>query len=118
MIDYIMAFLVGGLICAVGQILMDFTPLSPAHVLVVFVTLGAILSGLGLYQPLIDLAGAGASVPLPGFGHTLVKGVIDEVNKSGALGILTGGLKATAAGITAAIVFGYIMALIFNPKPK
>ncbi|WP_066351949.1 stage V sporulation protein AE [Fervidicola ferrireducens] len=116
--DYIMAFLVGGLICAVGQILMDFTPLSPAHVLVVFVTLGAILSGLGLYQPLIDLAGAGASVPLPGFGHTLVKGVIDEVNKSGALGILTGGLKATAAGITAAIVFGYIMALIFNPKPK
>jgi stage V sporulation protein AE len=118
MIDYIMAFLVGGLICAVGQILMDFTPLSPAHVLVVFVTLGAILSGLGLYQPLIDLAGAGASVPLPGFGHTLVKGVIDEVNKSGALGILTGGLKATAAGITAAIVFGYIMALIFNPRPK
>ncbi|WP_073256401.1 stage V sporulation protein AE [Caldanaerovirga acetigignens] len=116
--DYIMAFLVGGLICAAGQILMDFTPLSPAHVLVVFVTLGAILSGLGLYQPLIDLAGAGASVPLPGFGHTLVKGVIEEVNKSGALGILTGGLKATAAGITAAIVFGYIMALIFNPKPK
>lgn len=118
MLDYIMAFLVGGLICAVGQILMDFTPLSPAHVLVIFVTLGAILSGLGLYQPLIDLAGAGASVPLPGFGHTLVKGVIEEVNKSGALGILTGGLKATAAGITAAIVFGYIMALIFNPKPK
>lgn len=118
MIDYIMAFLVGGLICAVGQILMDFTPLSPAHILVVFVTLGAILSGLGLYQPLIDLAGAGASVPLPGFGHTLVKGVMEEVNKSGALGILTGGLKATAAGITAAIVFGYIMALIFNPKPK
>ncbi|MCF6096717.1 stage V sporulation protein AE [Thermovorax subterraneus] len=116
--DYIMAFLVGGLICAVGQILMDFTPLSPAHILVVFVTLGAILSGLGLYQPLIDLAGAGASVPLPGFGHTLVKGVMEEVNKSGALGILTGGLKATAAGITAAIVFGYIMALIFNPKPK
>lgn len=118
MLDYVMAFLVGGLICALGQILMDFTPLNPAHVLVIFVTLGAILSGLGLYQPLVDLAGAGATVPLPGFGHTLVKGVIEEVNKSGALGILTGGLKSAAAGITVAIVFGYIMSLIFNPKPK
>ncbi|WP_148867154.1 stage V sporulation protein AE [Thermosediminibacter litoriperuensis] len=116
--DYIMAFIIGGIICAVGQILMDFTPLTPAHVLVLFVTLGAVLSGLGLYQPLVDIAGAGATVPLPGFGHTLVKGVIDEVNKYGLLGVLTGGLRSAAAGITAAVVFGYLMALIFNPKPK
>ncbi|ADL08018.1 stage V sporulation protein AE [Thermosediminibacter oceani] len=116
--DYIKAFIIGGMICALGQILMDFTPLAPAHVLVLFVTLGAVLSGLGLYQPLVDFAGAGATVPLPGFGHTLVKGVIEEVNKSGLLGILTGGLKSAAAGITAAVVFGYLMALIFNPRPK
>ncbi|HEY8362950.1 MAG TPA: stage V sporulation protein AE [Tissierellaceae bacterium] len=116
--DYLMAFLIGGLICAIGQVLMDFTPLAPAHVLVLFVTLGVILSALGLYQPLVDLAGAGATVPLPGFGHTLARGVIEEVNKYGLLGILTGGLRSAAAGITAAIVFGYIMALIFNPKPK
>jgi stage V sporulation protein AE len=113
---YLMAFVIGGLICVIGQLLMDLTPLTPAHVLVLFVVLGGVLSGLGLYQPLVDIGGAGATVPLPGFGHSLVSGTIEEVNKIGFWGIFTGAVKATAAGITAAIVFGLIMAVIFNPK--
>lgn len=113
---YLMAFLIGGLICIAGQLLMDLTPLTPAHVLVLFVVAGGVLSGLGLYQPLIDLGGAGATVPLPGFGHTLVSGTIEEINKSGFLGIFTGALKATAAGLTTAIVFGFAAAVLFNPK--
>lgn len=111
-----MAFLVGGIICIIGQLLMDLTPLTPAHVLVTFVVLGGILSGLGFYQQLVDFGGAGATVPLLGFGHTLVAGTIEEINKTGFLGVFTGALKASAAGITAAVVFGFIMAVLFNPK--
>lgn len=116
--DYVMAFIVGGVICAIGQVLMDATKLSPAHVLVLFVTLGAVLSGLGLYQPLVEIGKAGATIPLTGFGHTLVRGVIEDVDKRGFLGIFTGGLTSAAAGITAAVVFGYLMSLLFNPKSK
>lgn len=116
--EYIMAFIVGGIICVIGQILMDATKLTPAHVLVLFVTLGAILSGLGLYQPLVDVGKAGATIPITGFGHTLVRGVIDDINRKGLLGIFTGGLTSTAAGITTAVVFGYLMAILFNPKSK
>lgn len=113
---YLMSFLIGGLICVLGQLLMDLTPLTPAHVLVLFVVLGAILSGLGLYQQLVDIGGAGATVPLPGFGHSLVTGTIEEINKVGFWGIFTGAVKATAAGITAAVVFGLAIAIVFNPK--
>lgn len=113
---YFMAFVVGGIICVIGQLLMDLTPLTPAHVLVLFVVLGGILSGIGLYQPLVDVAGAGATVPLPGFGHNLVSGTIEEVEKTGLIGVLSGGLKAAATGISAAVIFGFAMAVIFNPK--
>jgi len=111
-----MAFIIGGLICVVGQLLMDLTPLTPAHVLVLFVVAGGVLSGLGLYQPLVDLGGAGATVPLPGFGHALVSGKIEDVNKYGLSGIFSGALKATAVGITAAVVFGFLAAVTFNPR--
>lgn len=113
---YLMAFVIGGLICVVGQLLMDLTPLTPAHVLVLFVVLGGVMSGLGLYQPLVDLAGAGATVPLPGFGHSLVSGTIEEINKNGLVGLFSGAIKATAVGITAAVVFGFLAAVTFNPK--
>ena len=116
--DYVMAFIFGGFICVIGQILMDATKLTPGHVLVIFVTLGAILSGLGLYQPFADFAKAGATIPLTGFGHNLVTGTIQGVNEYGLLGVFTGGLKAGAGGITAAIVFGYLMAVFFNPKSQ
>ena len=116
MSEYIMAFIVGGLICVIGQILMDLTPLTPAHVLVLFFFFFGILSGAGLYQHLVDWGGAGATVPLPGFGHALVTGTLEEVEKTGVMGVFTGALKASAAGITAAVVFGFIMAVIFNPK--
>ena len=111
-----MAFVIGGLICVIGQLLMDLTPLTPAHVLVLFVVLGAVLSGLGLNQPLVELGGAGATVPLPGFGHALVSGTLEEIDKIGFWGIFSGAVKATAAGITAAVVFGLLMAVVFNPK--
>lgn len=113
---YLMAFIIGGLICVIGQLLMDLTPLTPAHVLVLFVVLGGILSGFGLYQPLVDIGGAGATVPLPGFGHALVSGTIEEIDKTGFWGIFTGGLKAAATGVTAAVIFGFTMAVLFNPK--
>ncbi|MBP2642137.1 MAG: SpoVA protein [Firmicutes bacterium] len=113
---YLMAFLVGGIICVIGQLLMDLTPLTPAHILVLFVVLGGVLSALGLYQPLVDIGGAGATVPLPGFGHTLVNGTFEEINNSGFWGIFSGALKAGAAGITVAVVFGFAMAVLFNPK--
>ncbi|HAN09215.1 MAG TPA: stage V sporulation protein AE [Clostridiales bacterium] len=116
--DYVNAFIVGGIICVIGQILLDKTQLMPARILVLFVTLGVILTALGIYEPIVDFAGAGATVPLPGFGYALAKGVIEEVNTVGFMGVLTGGLKATAAGISAVIVFGYLIALIFNPKAK
>ncbi|SHI61940.1 stage V sporulation protein AE [Clostridium amylolyticum] len=115
---YVKAFVVGGLICVIAQILMDKTKLTPGRILVVFVTLGTILGALGLYQPLVNFAGAGATVPLPGFGYSLAKATIKEVNDNGFVGIFTGGIKGAAGGITAAIFFGYIMALIFNPKTK
>ncbi|KAB3531476.1 stage V sporulation protein AE [Alkaliphilus serpentinus] len=116
--SYLWAFIVGGLICVIGQLLMDTTKLAPAHVLVIFVTLGVILTALGIYQPLVDLGGAGATIPLPGFGYSLAKGVIKGVNEKGFFGVFTGGIEATAGGITAAVVFGYMMAVLFNPKTK
>ncbi len=116
--DYIKAFFVGGLICTVGQILIDKTKLTSARILVVFVICGCILGGLGWYQKLVEFAGAGASVPLLGFGNSLARGVMQEIDKVGVLGIFTGGLKATAGGISTAIVSAFIMACIFNPKEK
>ncbi|MFU0823655.1 stage V sporulation protein AE [Clostridium sp.] len=116
--DYIMAFLVGGIICVIAQILMDKTKLSPGRILVIFVTSGVILGALKIYDPIIKYGKAGASVPLPGFGYNLAKSVIKEVDEKGFLGAFTGGIKGTAAGISAAILFGYLMAIIFNPKSK
>ncbi|MDD3839805.1 MAG: stage V sporulation protein AE [Clostridia bacterium] len=116
--DYIKAFIVGGTICVVGQILMDTTQLTPARILVIFVTSGVILTALGLYKPIVDWGGAGATVPLPGFGYALANGVKKMVAEKGVLGVLTGGVTATAGGITAAIVFGYLMSVLFNPRTK
>ena len=115
---YINAFLVGGLICMIGQILIDKTKLTAARVLVLFVVLGCILGGLGVYERIVEFGGAGATIPLPGFGYALAKGVKEEIDRSGFIGILTGGLKATAAGITAAVLFGFLSSLVFNPKEK
>ncbi|MFR2534788.1 MAG: stage V sporulation protein AE [Clostridia bacterium] len=111
-------FLVGGAICIIGQILIDKTKLTPARILVVFVTTGAILGGLGIYKYLIDFAGCGATVPLTGFGANLAKGAIEEVQNSGFLGAFIGGVKASAGGIAAAIFFGYLASLISKPKMK
>ncbi len=111
-------FVIGGLICIIGQILIDKTKLTPARILVIFVTTGAILGGLGIYQYLVDFAGCGATVPLTGFGNALAKGAIDEVTKSGFVGAFIGGTKAAAGGIAAAIFFGYIASLISKPKMK
>lgn len=116
--DYVRAFIVGGLICVVGQVLMDKTKLTPARVLVIFVTLGVILQGLGIYQKLVDIGGAGATVPLPGFGYSLAKGAINGVKESGIIGAFTGGITATAGGVSGAIFFGYMIAILFNPKSK
>ena len=116
--DYVKAFFVGGALCLIGQILIDKTKLTPARILVSYVVMGVILGGVGIYGKLAEFAGAGASVPLTGFGNTLAKGVRDAVDKDGFLGIFTGGLKATAGGITAAIVSGLIMSLIFKAKDK
>ena len=112
------AFLVGGIFCAVGQILIDKTKLTPARILVGYVVMGVFLSALGLYQPIADFAGAGATVPLTGFGHLLATGVQKAVAEKGLLGALSGGLTAAAAGITAAMIFGLLVALIFNPGDK
>lgn len=111
-------FLVGGSICVIGQILIDKTKLTPARILVAFVTLGAILGGLGIYQYIVDFAGAGATVPLTGFGYNLAKGSIEGVKQYGFLGAFTGGVKNAAGGIAAAIFFGYIASLISKPKMK
>ena len=116
--EYAKAFLCGGALCVIGQLLIDKTKLTPARILVCYVTAGVILSGLGLYQPLADWGGAGATVPLTGFGHLLAKGVREAVAKDGFLGALTGGATAAAGGITAAIFFGFLIALVCKPKPK
>lgn len=116
--DYIRAFIVGGTICLIGQILMDKTSFTPARILVSFVTAGVILGALGIYDPIVEYGKAGATVPLPGFGYALAKGAIKDVKEMGIIGAFTGGIKATAAGIAAAIFFGYLMAIIFNPKAK
>ncbi len=116
--DYLKAFIVGGLICVLGQILIDKTKLTSARILVFFVISGCILGGLGWYQKLVDFAGAGATVPLFGFGNSLAIGAMEEVKKVGLIGAISGGLKATSAGITVAITSAFIMALIFNPKEK
>lgn len=112
------AFVIGGLICVIGQILIDKTKLTPARILVIFVTAGAILGGLGIYKYLVDFAGAGATVPLTGFGNNLAKGAIEAVKSSGLIGAFTGGVKNAAGGIAAAIFFGYIASLISKPKMK
>ena len=118
LMEYIKAFVGGGLICVIGQIFIDRTKLTPARILVGFVVSGVILSALGLYEPLVDFAGAGATVPLSGFGHLLAKGVRNAVADNGLLGALTGGLTAAAGGITASIFFGLLAALFFKPKDK
>ena len=116
--QYLWAFLIGGAICTVGQLLLSFTRLTSARILVLFVVSGVVLGGLGLYQPLVKFAGAGASVPLLGFGNALAKGAIEGAKAHGILGALSGGLSATAAGISAAILFGWLAALIFRPRSK
>ena len=118
LLPYLKCFLVGGALCAVGQVLIDKTGLTPARILTIYVVTGVVLGALGLYQPLLDFAGAGASVPLTGFGSTLAKGMRRAVAEKGALGIFTGGFTASAAGICAAIVFGYLAALLFRSKSK
>ena len=116
--EYLNAFLCGGILCAIGQLLIDKTKLTPARILVAYVTAGVILGGLGLYQYLADWGGAGATVPLTGFGYLLAKGVKKAVAEQGFLGALTGGITAAAGGITAATFFGFLVALIFRSKPK
>ena len=118
MTEYLNAFLCGGILCAVGQILIDKTKLTPARILTGYVVTGVLLSALGLYEPLVQWGGAGATVPLTGFGHSLAKGVKKAVSEKGWLGVFTGGLTATAGGITAAVVFAVLMALIFKPGDK
>ncbi|HHU76918.1 MAG TPA: stage V sporulation protein AE [Firmicutes bacterium] len=114
--SYFMAFLVGGLICVIGQLLFDLTPLTPGHVLSGFVVAGGILGGFGVYDRLIDFAGAGALLPISSFGNSLVKGAMSEAARHGVMGVLTGMFELTSTGITAAILFGFFMALVFNPK--
>ncbi len=116
--EYIKAFAVGGLICVIGQIILDNTKLTPAHILVSFLTLGVLLGGIGVYEPLVEFGGAGATVPILGFGNTLAKGAIEGAKTKGIIGAFTGGLSAASGGIAAAILFSYIMAIIFNPKTK
>ena len=116
--EYLKAFVCGGLLCAIAQVLIDKTKLTPARILVAYVVAGVILGGVGVYQPFADWAGAGATVPLTGFGNNLAQGVREAVKEEGWLGILTGGLKASAGGISAAILSGGLVALCFSPKDK
>ena len=116
--EYWNTFWVGGLICVIGQILIDKTKLTSARILVLFVVSGCILGGIGIYEPIKEYAGAGATVPLTGFGYLLSKGVKEEIDAVGALGILTGGLKAAAGGISAAVLFAFFASLLANPKEK
>lgn len=116
--DYIWAFAVGGALCIVAQVLIDKTKLTPARILVVYVVAGVVLTGVGLYQPLVDFAGCGATVPLTGFGYSLAKGVEKALDERGLIGVMTGGLTATAGGITAAMVCAWLAAVFFRGKPK
>ena len=116
--EYVKAFLCGGVLCIIGQLLIDRTSMTPARILVSYVVAGVILGGLGLYQPIIDWAGAGATVPLTGFGSLLAKGTKKAVAEKGLVGALTGGITAAAGGIAAAVFFGFLVALIFKSKPK
>lgn len=116
--DYFKAFLIGGALCAIGQILIDRTKLTPARILVGFVTAGVLLTAVGIYKPLVEWAGAGATVPLSGFGYALANGVKEAVDENGLIGVLTGGVTGTAAGITAAIFFGFGIALLCKPGDK
>ena len=115
---YLKAFAVGGILCVIGQVLIDYTKLTPARILTMYVVAGVILGAVGLYQPLADWAGAGATVPLTGFGNTLAKGVKQAVSETGILGAFTGGFTAAAGGICAAVFFGFLVALIFKPSDK
>ncbi len=116
--EYLKCFVVGGLICLIGQILLDRTKLTNGKIMVIFLVAGAILQAIGVYGPIVEFAGAGATVPISGFGYALAKGAMEEVKSSGIIGAFSGGLAATASGITAAIVFGYLAALVANPKSK
>lgn len=116
--DFLRVFVVGGIICVIGQVLMDTTKLTPSRILVVFVVSGVVLQGFGIYERIAEFGLSGARVPLPGFGYSLAKGVMEEVDKNGLLGIVTGGVSATSAGIAAAIVFGYLMSVLFDSKTK
>ena len=118
MLKILLVFVVGGLICVIGQLLMDLTrsSITPAHILVGYVTGGVLLSAIGLYQPLVDLAGAGATIPLSGFGHSLAQGAIKAVEQKGLLGAFSGGIESTAVGVAAAVIFGYAFAVLFNPR--
>jgi stage V sporulation protein AE len=118
LVDYLWAFVIGGAICVVGQLLIDFTKMTPARILVLFVTLGVLLTGVGLYEPLVKFAGAGATVPLTGFGYLMAKGTVEAIKEHGFLGIFSGGVTAAAAGIAAAVFFGYLAALISKPGDK
>ena len=118
LLTYLRAFLVGGIFCMIAQVLIDRTKLTPARILVSYVVVGVVLGGIGIYQPLVEFAGAGATVPLTGFGYLIAKGVREAVDKEGLLGALTGGLRASAGGIAAALVFGYLACLIAKGKPK
>ena len=117
-LTYLKVFITGGIICTIGQVLIDKTKLTPARILVLFVVLGVVLTGLGIYKPIVDFGGSGATVPISGFGYALANGVKEEIDKNGFLGIFTGGITATSAGITAAIVFGYLGALISKSNIK
>ena len=116
--DYLKAFIIGGLFCVIGQLLIDYTKLTPARILVGYVVAGVILGGLGVYKHLADFSGAGATVPLTGFGYSLSKGVKEAIDSDGFIGIFSGGLKATAAGITTAVIAGYLASIIFKAKDK
>ena len=115
---YLYCFLCGGILCAVGQLLIDLTNLTPARILTGYVVAGVVLQAIGVYQPIVDWAGCGATVPLTGFGYSLAKGVEKAVAEKGLVGVMTGGLSATAGGIAAAVIFGLIAALLFKPKEK
>lgn len=116
--EYLKVFLTGGIICGIGQILIDRTKLTPARILVLFVTLGVIFTAIGIYKPIVDFGKAGATVPISGFGYSLANGVMEAVKDKGFMGIFTGGVTATAGGIAAAVVFGYLAALVAKPKIK